>query len=318
MLKDLKVVFMGTPEFSLNILNALIINTKVIGVVCQPDKLVGRKKELASPPIKTLALQNNIPVFQPLKIKKDYQDILNLKPDIIITCAYGQILPKEILDYPKYGCINVHASLLPSLRGGSPIQRAIINGDKETGITIMHMDLGMDTGDIISLAKIPIEDSDTYQTLHDKLSKLGEDLLIETLPSIITGTAKSVKQDEALATYGYNITRADELLDFNLEITKIYNKIRGLSPKPGSYLMLDSKIVKIYEAEKVYDLSYQDHQNGEIVKVDKGIFIKAKDGLIKIKTLQMEGKKKVDAVSFLNGYSKNLIGEVVNRSLYER
>ncbi len=315
MLKDLKVVFMGTPEFSLNILENLIKETNVIGVVTQPDKIVGRKKELVFPKIKEMALQYNIPVFQPRNIKEDNQDILKLHPDIIITCAYGQILPKTILDYPKYGCINVHASLLPKLRGGAPIHHAIIEGYKETGITIMYMDVGMDTGDIIKKASIPILDDDTYQTLHDKLSVLGGKLLIETLPSIIKGENERIKQDEKQATYGYNITRALEKIDFNLTSEEVYNKIRGLNPTPGSYFLLDNKIVKVYGALKEDNLNYKDKENGEIVKVDsKGIYVKTQDGLIKITEIQMEGKKRMLVTNFLNGNKENLIGKILNRS----
>ena len=195
MLKDLKVVFMGTPEFSVPILNSLIEICNVIGIVTQPDKVVGRKHEIKFSPIKEIGLKNNIKVFQPIKIRDEYDEILRLNPDIIITCAYGQIIPKAILDYPKYGCINVHASLLPKLRGGAPIHHAIIDGYNETGITIMYMDVGMDSGDIITQAKTKIEDSDTLESLHDRLSIMGSKLLIETLPSIINGTNNRIKQD---------------------------------------------------------------------------------------------------------------------------
>lgn len=292
MLKEIKVVFMGTPEFSVNILKSLIENTSVIGVVTQPDKLVGRKKELVYPRIKEVALENNILVFQPRNIKEEYQSILDLNPDMIITCAYGQIIPKEILDYPKYGCINVHASLLPKLRGGAPIHHAIIDGYKETGITIMYMDTHMDSGDIISQEKIEILETDTYQTLHDKLSILGSSLLIKTLPSILNNTNQRIKQDINEVTFGYNITRDEELIDFKKTMDEVYNKIRGLTETPGSYFYLNNKIVKVYESFKVSDSSYQDKQLGEIVKVDKkGIYIKVKDGLIKITEIMMEGKK---------------------------
>ena len=313
MLKDLKVVFMGTPEFSVNILKSLIENTSVIGVVTQPDKMVGRKKELVYPRIKEVALENNILVFQPRNIKEEYQNILDLNPDMIITCAYGQIIPKEILDYPKYGCINVHASLLPKLRGGAPIHHAIIDGYKETGITIMYMDTHMDSGDIISQEKIEILENDTYQTLHDKLSILGSNLLIKTLPSILNNTNQRIKQDINEVTFGYNITRDEELIDFKKTMDEVYNKIRGLTETPGSYFYLNNKIVKVYESFKVSDSSYQDKQLGEIVKVDKkGIYIKVKDGLIKITEIMMEGKKRMPVASFLNGNKENLVGLIAN------
>ena len=316
MLENLRVVFMGTPEFSVPVLEELIKNTKVVGVVCQPDKVKGRHQELEFPIIKEVAIKNKIKVMQPSSIKEDYQDILELKPDIIITCAYGQILPNAILSFPKYGCLNVHASLLPKLRGGAPIHHAILDNYQKTGVTIMYMDLGMDTGDIISNREIPIEEDDTYQTLHDKLSKLGASLLLETLPSVVLGSNKRIKQDEKEVTYGFNIKRCEELIDFNQDMLTIYNKIRGLNPSPGSYFKLNDKTVKVYGALKIEDNSYQNKENGTIVKLDKkGIYIKCLDGLIKITELQMEGKRRMDTGSFLNGNKENLVGIIVNRSI---
>lgn len=313
MLKDLKVVFMGTPEFSVPILASLIENTKVVGVVTQPDKMVGRGKKVKYPKIKEVALFHNILVLQPNNIKNEYQEILNLEPDIIITCAYGQIIPKVILDYPRYGCINVHASLLPKLRGGAPIHHAIIDGYQETGITIMYMDVGMDSGDIIAYQKIPIELSDTYQTLHDKLSLLGSSLLIETLPSIVSGENQRIKQNQDEITYGYNIKREEEKLDFNSSMLVVYNKIRGLNPDPGSYFLLNGKTVKVYGASMIDDDTYQEKQNGEIVNVSKeGIYVKVSDGLIKITEIKMEGKKQMTVASFLNGNKENLVGVILN------
>lgn len=313
MLKDLKVVFMGTPEFSVPILASLIENTKVVGVVTQPDKMVGRGKKVKYSKIKEVALFHNILVLQPNNIKNEYQEILNLEPDIIITCAYGQIIPKVILDYPRYGCINVHASLLPKLRGGAPIHHAIIDGYQETGITIMYMDVGMDSGDIIAYQKIPIELSDTYQTLHDKLSLLGSSLLIETLPSIVSGENQRIKQNQDEVTYGYNIKREEEKLDFNSSMLVVYNKIRGLNPDPGSYFLLNGKTVKVYGASMIDDDTYQEKQNGEIVKVSKeGIYVKVSDGLIKITEIKMEGKKQMTVASFLNGNKENLVGVILN------
>ena len=203
----MKVIFMGTPDFAVPVLEGLIENYEVILVVSQPDKKVGRKQELKNTPIKEVALKHNIPVFQPVKIREDYQEIIDLNPDIIVTCAYGQIIPKAILDCPKLGCINVHASLLPKLRGGAPIHKAIIDGYKTTGITIMYMDVKMDDGDIISQKEIDITDDDNLESLHDKLSVLGKELLLETLPSIIDGTNERIKQNEDEVTFAYNIKR---------------------------------------------------------------------------------------------------------------
>ena len=313
MLENLKVVFMGTPDFSVPILDALIKNTKVIGVVTQPDKMVGRKQELACSPIKKLAIENNIKVLQPEKIRVDYESILELNPDIIITCAYGQIIPKAILDYPKYGCINVHASLLPKLRGGAPIHHAIIDGYDKTGITIMYMDQGMDSGDIISQIETKIDDADTVETLHDRLSIMGRDLLLETLPSIIKGENSRIKQDEDEVTFGHNIKREEELIDFSKTKREIFNQIRGLNPFPGAYFLLNGKTVKVYDSSIDDDMSYKDKKTGEIVKLDKsGLYIKVRDGLVIIHELKVEGKKKMKIQDFVNGNKENLIGLLIS------
>lgn len=302
-MNDIKVVFMGTPDFSVPVLQGLIDNYDVVGVVTQPDKEVGRHKEVLYSPIKKLAIENNIKVFQPEKVKEDYQGILDLNPDIIITCAYGQIIPEEILNFPKYKCINVHASLLPRLRGGAPIHRAIINGDKKTGITIMYMGISMDSGDIISQEEIEIDDDMNVGILHDKLSIMGRDLLLKTLPDIISGNVSPIKQDESLVTFGKVIKRKDELLDFSDTTDNVYNKIRGLSPNPGAYSLLDGKIVKIYKARKGKNLSKM--IPGTIVNLYKdGIAVKTFDGEIIIEELKVEGKKKMMASSFLNGINK--------------
>lgn len=312
-MKEIKVVFMGTPDFSVPILQGLIDNYNVIGVVTQPDKEVGRHKELSFSPIKKLALENNIKVLQPAKIRIDYQDVLDLNPDIIVTCAYGQIIPKEILDFPKYKCVNVHASLLPRLRGGAPIHRAIINGDTKTGITIMYMDIGIDSGDIISQEEIEITSSMSTGVLHDRLSVMGRDLLLKTLPDIISGNISPIKQDESLVTFGKIIKREDELLDFNESTETVYNKIRGLSPFPGAYSILDGKIVKIYKARMGKNLTKM--IPGIITNIYKdGFAIKTLDGEIIIEELKVEGKRKMDATSFLNGINKDdLLGKMFTK-----
>ncbi|MBR1385985.1 MAG: methionyl-tRNA formyltransferase [Bacilli bacterium] len=302
-MKDLKVVFMGTPDFSVPILKALIENCNVIGVVTQPDKEVGRNKEIVFSPIKKVALENNINVFQPIKIRTDYMDILKLNPDIIITCAYGQIIPKEILDYPKYKCINVHASLLPKYRGGAPIHHAIINGDKETGITIMYMAPGMDDGDIISQAKVRIRDDETTGELHDELQELGRKLLIETLPSIIEGTNKRIKQNEKEVSFAKIIKKEDEIIDFSKSAIEVYNKIRGLNPFPSAYGILNGKRIKIFKS--VIEKNNSNEECGKIIKVEKDeLIVKCGIDSIKILELQPEGKKKMDIKEFLNGVKK--------------
>lgn len=308
-MKNIKVVFMGTPEFSVPVLEGLIENYNVIGVVTQPDKEVGRHKEIEFSPIKKVALANNIQVLQPVKIKEEYEEIVKLNPDIIVTCAYGQIIPKVLLDLPKYKCINVHASLLPALRGGAPIHRAIINGHSKTGITIMYMDVQMDSGDIIRQKEVEIDSDMNVGVLHDKLSLLGRELLLETLPDIINGNISPVKQDESQVTFAKIIKREDELLDFNENTIDVYNKIRGLNPFPGAYTILDGKIVKIYKARMEKNLTRA--LPGEIVNLYKdGFAVKTFDGEIVIQELKIEGKKKMDAVSFMNGIGKeNLLGK---------
>ena len=212
---------MGTPEFSVPVLDSIVKKYQVIAIVTQPDKRVGRKKEIRFSPVKEYGLDNNIEVLQPINIKEDYQSIIDLSPDIIVTCAYGQIIPKELLSNPEYGCINVHASLLPKLRGGAPIHKAIIEGHNKTGITIMYMDEKMDTGDIISQEEVIIEENDNVGILHDKLSVVGASLLIETLPSIFNKTNERIKQDDSIATYATNVKREEELIDFNTSVKNV-------------------------------------------------------------------------------------------------
>ena len=312
-MKDKKVIFMGTPSFSVRILEALIDSTNVIAVVTQPDKEVGRKKELTYSKVKECALEHNIKVLQPIKVRKEYQEIIDLKPDIIITCAYGQIIPNELLEYPKYGCINVHASLLPKLRGGAPIHHAIIDGYEETGITIMEMDDKMDHGAIITRESIVIEDSDTVGSLHDKLSALGADLLIKTLPSIFDKSYQKEEQDEDEVTFGYNITREDEFIDFNKPVREVFNRIRGLNPFPGAYAILDNEVVKLFDCE-IGTLTCG--KNGEIIKIYRdGIGISCSDKEIIIKVIQFSGKKKMSVKDYLNGVSKDkLIGKIFNKN----
>ena len=312
-MKNLKVIFMGTPEFSVPVLEKLIDECNVIGVVTQPDKIVGKNKEKSFSPIKKVAIDNNIKVFQPEKIRREYQEILDMEPDIIITCAYGQIIPEVILNYPKYGCINVHASLLPKLRGGSPLHHAIIDGYDKTGITIMYMDKGMDTGDIIEQTEIKISDSDTVGTIHDKLSILGSTLLIDTLPSIIDGTNKRIKQDNAMATYCHNITHEEEMIDFNKKGRDIFNQVRGMNPYPVSFLKLDNKIFKVYKISYDINNKYQNKQNGEVVVQTKNqLTIKVVDGTIDLLEIKKEGKKKMMIKEYLNGEKEQYEGMICN------
>ena len=312
-MKDLKVIFMGTPEFSLNVLDMLIKNTNVIGVVTQPDKLVGKNKEKSFTPIKKLALDNNIKVIQPEKIRKEYDEVINLKPDLIVTCAYGQIIPEVILDCPRLGCINVHASILPKLRGGSPLHHALIDGYDKTGVTIMYMDKGMDTGDIITQQEIDILKTDTVGTIHDKLSVLGSELLLKTLPSIINGTNQRIKQDDSMATYCHNITHEEEIIDFNKDVLSIFNQVRGMNPYPVAYFTLASVVYKVYEVDYEETDKYSDKENGEVVIQDKSdLVIRANNGLIYLKKIKKEGKKLMNIKDYLNGEKDSFIGLICN------
>lgn len=307
-MNKLRIVFMGTPEFGLPSLKKLNEIYDIILVVCQPDKPSNRGVIKYSK-IKEFALNNNIEVFQPTSIKKEYKTILDLDPDMIITCAYGQIIPKEILDYPKYGCINIHASLLPKLRGGAPIHRAIIEGHKESGITIMKMSEKMDAGDIITQDRVLIDETDTVGILHDKLSLLASDLIIKTLPLIINNTATYLKQNEDEVTYGFVITKDDEHINFNNTSKDIVNRIRGLNPFPGAYSILDGKIVKLWSS--CYGKSKINAKSGEIINIyQDGIGVKTIDGEVIITELQVEGRKRMTVESFLRGNKEELIGKI--------
>ena len=309
--KDPTIIFMGTPDFSVPILEGIMEHYKVRAIVTQPDRKIGRDGKVVFSPVKQVAFDNDILCLQPEKIRDILQDINVLEPDLIITCAYGQILPLEMLQIPRLGCINVHASLLPKLRGGAPIHHAIMDGFSKTGVTIMYMDKGMDTGDIISQREIPISNDDTAETLHDKLSVLGRDLLLETLPSILNGTNSRTSQDEAEATYGFNITREDEHIDFSKTKRQIVNKVRGLNSWPGAYCILDDKILKVWkcrEGERIYDLG----TDGEITRIyDDGFGVKTSNGEVVFTEVQLEGKRKMAAKDFINGYHEKLEGKIL-------
>lgn len=309
--KKLKIVYMGTPEFSATVLKGLIENYDVRAIVTQPDRPVGRQGVVMPTPVKQVGNDNVILVLQPENIKEEYNEILALEPDLIITCAYGQIIPKEILNAPRLGCINVHASLLPKLRGGAPIHHAIIDGHSKTGITIMYMSVGMDDGDMIAQKEIPIEYNDTAESLHDKLAILGRDFLIEVLPSIINGTNTREKQDTSLVTYAPNIKREDERIDFSKSKRQIYNQIRGLYSWPGAYCLFEGKILKVWEAYET-DNVFSNKFNGQITNIyEDGFGVKVENGEIVFKTVQLEGKKRMSALEFVNGHS-NIIGKVLD------
>jgi methionyl-tRNA formyltransferase len=307
-MKNTSVVFMGTPEFSVPLLEALINECNVIGVVCQPDSNNNKFS-----PIKEVAIKNNITLFQPENIKNDYQNIIEISPDIIITCAYGQFIPKVLLDAPRLGCVNVHASLLPKLRGGAPIHRAIINGETRTGITIQYMAEKMDAGAIIRQCETEITNDENVGMLHDRLSIMGRDLMIETLPDIISGNIDPVKQKEEEVTFAWTIKREDEHINFEKSKREIYNLIRGLNPWPGAYCLIETKVLKVWNS-RISDNSYFSSFDGEIVALyDDGIGVKVNSGEIIFTEVQLEGRKKMSAKDFLNGLKdkERLIGKIL-------
>lgn len=309
-----KVIFMGTPDFSVPVLQTIIQEGyDVIAVVTQPDRPVGRKRVLTPPPVKVEAMKHHIPVFQPEKLNGsiDMEQIIELGADVIITAAYGQLLPKALLDAPKLGCINVHASLLPELRGGAPIHYAILQGKEKTGITIMYMAEKLDAGNIISQVDVKIEETDHVGTLHDKLSEAGSKLLAETLPKLIAGTADSIPQDERLATFASNITREQEKLDWSQPGEIVFNHIRGLCPWPVAYTYLEGKVLKVWAAEK-QNIS-ETYTAGEMIQIDEdGVLVATGNKTaIKILELQPAGKKKMSAKQFLNGAGSHIKSGII-------
>ena len=302
-MKDLRVVFMGTPDFAVPVLKYLIDNTNVVLVVSKVDAYVGRHRILTPSPVKKVALDNNIPVFTPHRLRDEYQEVIDKKPDIIITCAYGQIVPEILLETPRLKCINVHASLLPKYRGASPISKCIMDSENTTGITIMYMDKTLDTGNIIYQKSIDVTEKDTLGTLTEKLSELGAITLSEVLSSIINGTNASIKQNDELSSYASIIKREDEELKFNKSVIDVYNHIRSLNPSPLANVKINGEEWKIVEAEIG---SSKIGEVGIISEVNKDSFgINCEDGVILIKVIKPAGKKIMDVKSFFNGYDKN-------------
>ncbi|MGN5882148.1 methionyl-tRNA formyltransferase [Staphylococcus simulans] len=308
-----RIIFMGTPDFSTKVLEMLIAKEDVIAVVTQPDRPVGRKRVMTPPPVKKVALEHGIEVYQPEKISTsdDLQKLIDLEPDLIVTAAFGQILPKALLDAPKLGAINVHASLLPKYRGGAPIHQAIIDGEKETGVTIMYMAPKLDAGDIISQQAIDIEANDDVGSMHDKLSFLGADLLAKTLPDIINGTNDRIEQNESEATFASNISREDERIDWTQPAQAVYNHIRGLSPWPVAYTKLDDTNMKLYAAKIVEG---NNGEPGEIIETTKKAIIVGTGSAdaIALTEIQLSGKKRMPTANFLSGYQDDLVGKVLN------
>lgn len=299
-----RIIFMGTPAFSVPILEELIKSQyEVVAVVTQPDRPVGRKKVLTPSPIKEVALKYGIPLFQPEKISgsKEMEDLLNLKADLIVTAAYGQFLPTKLIHAPTYRSINVHASLLPKYRGGAPIHYAIIEGEKETGISIIYMEKKMDAGAILSQEKIRIENNDDVGTMFDKLSLLGRDLLMRTLPDVFEGNITPTEQEESKVTFSPNIKREEERIDWSQSAEQIANKVRGMRPWPVAHALLNGERCKIWKAEKVNDKTTL--EPGSLIKWDKDALYLAcgNQSVLKITELQPAGKKKMSVASFING-----------------
>lgn len=305
-----RILFMGTPVFAVGILDCLMENHyNVVGVVSQPDKKVGRKQIITPTPVKKAALEYGLPVYQPSSIKDIYEELKELDLDCIITCAYGQLVPTEILELPKIRCINVHASLLPKYRGGAPIHKAIINGETESGVSIMEMVKRMDAGDVCNVRKVDITLEDTMGSLHDKLIECGQKALIEVLDDVLNETAIFVPQDESKVTIARNISKEEEKIDFSKSGMEIYNQIRGLIPVPVGYAYLDDKKVKLHEVGLIQNAS--SHAVGEIIDYkNECLIVSLGSVLLEVKTLQLEGKAKVSAKDFYNGQGKKIIGKM--------
>ncbi len=300
----MKIVYMGTPDFAVPPLKALVDNGyEVAAVVTQPDKPKGRGKTLLPTPVKEEALKHDIPVYQPLKVRDSgfVETLQKLEPDMIVVAAFGQIIPKTILDMPKYGCLNIHASLLPKYRGAAPIQQAVIDGEKESGVTIMQMGEGLDTGDMISQAVVPLAEDETGGSLFDKLAEEGATLLVKTIPSIVDGTAVYTKQPKESPTpYAAMISKKMGLMDFTKTATELERLVRGLNPWPSAYTFLNGKTLKVWKCavEKRGKA-----EPGSIIGVDKaGIHVACKENALVLKEVQLEGKKRMKVDAFLRGY----------------
>jgi methionyl-tRNA formyltransferase len=300
---------MGTPDFAVASLEALIqAGYDVIGVVTQPDRPVGRKQVMTPPPVKVAAQRHGLAIFQPEKIKapEALETVLALQPDLIVTAAYGQILPKALLDSPRLGCINVHASLLPKYRGGAPIHKAIISGETETGVTIMYMVEALDAGDMIAKVTVPIEERDTVGSLHDKLAAAGAGLLVSTLPKLEAGSIAAEPQNHVEATFAPTLKRADEQIDWRKSAEAVYNLVRGLNPWPVAFTTLEGKVWKVWWVEKVETTGVLAEPGTVIARESDGLVIACGQGSVKLTELQPEGKKRMSAHDFLRGAGSSI------------
>lgn len=302
----MKIIFMGTPEFAVPSLKRLIEEKfEIVAVLTQPDKVQGRKREIIYSPVKEFALENNLKVLQPIKIKDFTEELLNLKADLIVTAAYGQILPKDLLDNIK--AINVHGSLLPAYRGGAPIQYALFDGLKKTGVTIMDMAFKMDSGDIIKKGEVEILANDNYESLSYKLSLVGADLLIDVLKN----NYPREKQDEDLVTFAYTLKREDEFLDFYDYSRNVINRLRGLMPEPGASFIINDTTIKVFNIEKSDIIKEMD--TGSVYLTNRNLYVKTKDSILEILEIQVPGKRRMAVRDFLNGQSIIKSGDFVER-----
>lgn len=304
----MKIIFMGTPEFAVPSLKRLIEEKfEIVAVLTQPDKVQGRKREIIYSPVKEFALENNLKVLQPIKIKDFTEELLNLKADLIVTAAYGQILPKDLLDNIK--AINVHGSLLPAYRGGAPIQYALFDGLKKTGVTIMDMAFKMDSGDIIKKGEVEILANDNYESLSYKLSLVGADLLIDVLKN----NYPREKQDEDLVTFAYTLKREDEFLDFYDYSRNVINRLRGLMPEPGASFIINDTTIKVFNIEKSDIIKEMD--TGSVYLTNRNLYVKTKDSILEILEIQVPGKRRMAVRDFLNGQSIIKSGDFVERKI---
>ena len=313
MIKDIRVVFMGTPDFATSALMGIYeAGMNIVGVFTKPDTLKGRGMKPSFSDVKKYALEKNLPVYQPETFKDNacLELLQELNPDIIVVAAYGKLLPPYVIDYPKYGCINIHGSILPKYRGAAPIQRAVLNGDCETGITFMKMNYGMDTGDILKIEKVKISELDCTGDIFDRLAQVGKDTIAGTIEEIVDGKLTAVAQNESEATYASKILPEDENIDWSLTPAEVHNRIRGLAPFPGAKTTLDGKIVKIYASSFTDFKAPENAVFGEIVECKKNnLFVKCKDGCIALQTLKSEGSKLLTCTDMING-RKVALGDI--------
>ena len=312
----MRIVFMGTPDFSVPTLEALVASEhEVAAVVTQPDKPRGRGKEIHMSPVKECALKHNIPVYQPVRARDEafVDEMRALNPDVMVVIAFGQILPKSLLELPKYGCVNIHASLLPKYRGAAPIQWAVINGDEETGITTMMMDVEMDTGDMLEKTVVKLDPEETGGSLFDRLSLLGGDLILSTLSKLEKGEITPVPQDHEKATYVKKISKSMGDIDWTMDAVSIERLVRGLNPWPSAFTRWNGKMLKIWEAKVLPDPDVKLPCGSVISASDEGLKIQTGAGVLCVTSLQLEGKKRMDTAAFLRGYQV-AAGSMMERS----